>query len=188
MVALVLVKSRSQHSEACRDEERGANPLDRAAGDERGDVRREATCNGGHGEYCNAEKKDASTAVKIGSCPSNQHHRAQQQQVGIDDPLRRGHACMQGVLNRRQGDIHRRAIDQCHARPEYGRRQRQSLASLRQCCVKSRCRPDNVGFAGRLYEPTIGSSRSVAIAPACASRVPLATVGFVHFAEVGCSG
>ncbi len=59
---------------------------------------------------------------------------------------------MQGVLNRRQGDIHRRAIDQCHARPEYGRRQRQSLASLRQCCVKSRCRPDKVGFAGRLYE------------------------------------
>src|SRR3954468_10485792 len=92
---------------------------------------------------------------------------------------------MQGVLNRRQGDIHDRAVDQCHARTEYGRHQRQPLASLRQCCVKSWYGPDNVGFAGGVYETNhLGAREAWLSLSACASRVPLATVGSARFAEV----
>jgi len=63
---------------------------------------------------------------------------------------------MQGVLDRREGDIHHRAIDKRHARPEYGRRQRQPLASLRQVRVKNWCRPNDAGLAGRPYETNCG--------------------------------
>src|SRR6266576_3859763 len=77
---------------------------------------------------------------KIARRAYDQHQRAEQQQVGNDDPPRGSSVRLQRLLDGGQGNIHDRAVDKCHARPEDRRRQRQLLAPSRQRRGSSRRR------------------------------------------------
>ena len=73
------------------------------------------------------EREHAPLAVEVAERAADQDQRAERQQVAVDDPLLRRQAAAERALDRRQRDVHDRAVEQHDARADDARDQRQAL-------------------------------------------------------------
>ncbi len=78
-------------------------------------------------EARNTEREYPPLAEQVPERPPDQDQRAERQQVAVDDPLLRRQAAAERALDRRQRDVHHRAVEQHDARAHDAGDQRQAL-------------------------------------------------------------
>jgi hypothetical protein len=85
-------------------------------GQERGTVRRSAQRRSG-GEHHNAGGEHAAPSDEVGDRAGREQQGRERQGVGVDDPLQVRQRGAEILLNRRQGDVHDRDVQQQHEHP-----------------------------------------------------------------------
>ena len=94
-------EGRLQDRQAARRQQRAADALDRAGGDQRPDVRRDPAGQRRHGEPHDADDEDPAPAEAVAQRAAEQDQRGQGQRVGVDRPLQPGHAGVQRLADGR---------------------------------------------------------------------------------------
>ena len=121
LVALVaLGERRREDGERCGRDHRPAESLDGAGADEEVVRAREAAGQRGQGEEPEARHEQPATAEQVGTAPAEQQEPAERERVRARDPLQTRIREVQILLDRRQGDVHDRDVDDQH---ELGRAQ-----------------------------------------------------------------
>jgi hypothetical protein len=95
-------------------DERGAEPLKPAADDEDLRVGREAVQERRDREDHDADEEDLLPPDEVTGAAAEQEEAAEDQRVGVDDPLQVGIRHLEVVLYRRQRDVHDRGIEDDH--------------------------------------------------------------------------
>jgi hypothetical protein len=113
-------------------DDRAPETLDCASRDEerlrRGKTARER----GHGEDRDPDEEEAPVAVEVAETAAQEQEAAERQEVRVHDPGQGGLREAEIVANRRQGDVHDRAVEDDHDVPKTEDVQRQpAVASSR---------------------------------------------------------
>ena len=125
--------------ERARGEQRAERALQRAAGDQQLDARRDGAQHRDDAEAGDAEREDAPLAEDVAERAADQDQRAERQQVGVRDPLLPGQPAAEIVANRGQRDVDRRGVQPGDERAHDRREQRELLvaAHLRAQLVRA---------------------------------------------------
>jgi hypothetical protein len=115
---------RRDERQAPGDQQRRAEPLDRSRRDEERGPRSEPARQGGQREQDHAGDEDPPAPEAVAERAAHQHEGRQQQQVGLDDPLRHPHVDGQLALHDGERDVDQRAVQERHARPEHRHEER----------------------------------------------------------------
>ncbi len=110
--ALVLRERVHDHRQRARHQQRTRHALQRAHRHEHADRGRERAGQRGEPEARDAEREDPPLAKKIPQRPSHEDQRAERQQIPVHNPLLRGQPPAERALDRRQRDVHDRAVEQ----------------------------------------------------------------------------
>ena len=110
----------ADEGEAAGSEKRGSDSLKGAGDDELMDRLRESACSGGEGEYGDTCHEDTTAAEEVSGGASDEDECAEEQAVGLNDPLHVDDGGFKAGLECGQGDIDDRAVDECHAAAEDG--------------------------------------------------------------------
>jgi hypothetical protein len=121
--ALFLGKSRGDDGEAFRHQQRAADALHGARSDQDRRIRRQAAGYGCQCEQHRAEHEDAASPETIARRAADEDQCAEQQEIGVDHPLRRRDRHRELGLDRGQRDRDDRRVDERHAGAEDRRRQ-----------------------------------------------------------------
>ena len=102
--------------------------------------RRQAAPGRGQREHRDADSEDLAPAEQVAQRPAGQQQRGQRQGVGLDHPLHVDERGVEGRLQRRQRDVHDRAVDERHAGAEDGRREDPARRAFRRADRRRRSR------------------------------------------------
>jgi hypothetical protein len=99
---------------AAGGDQRGTEPLEAAREDQRRRRVGEAVEERGACEHDHACEEDALAAEQIAGAAAEEQEAAEGQRVGVDDPLQVALGHVQVGLDRRQGDVHDRRVEDDH--------------------------------------------------------------------------
>ena len=125
--ALGLAEGGDDHRQRARREQRTGHPLQRPRRDQRPDRWRQRAQQRGDTEPADAEREDPPLAVQVAQRAADQDQRAEREQVGVHDPLLSRETAAELALDRRQGDVHHRAVEQSYTRTEDASNEREPL-------------------------------------------------------------
>ena len=108
------VKRRHDQRERDRRDDRAAEPLHRARGDQHPLRRREAARERGEREERDADQEQPAVAEEVAEPAAEQEEAAEGEQVGVHDPRERGLGEAEVLADRRQGDVHDRRVEDDH--------------------------------------------------------------------------
>jgi hypothetical protein len=97
-----------------RRDERSAQALQRASGDEYARGSRHAVEQGGQGEQDHARHEQALAADEVGGAAAEQQEAAEDEGVAVDHPLEVGGREVQAPLHRRQRDVDHAGVEHDH--------------------------------------------------------------------------
>ncbi len=109
-----LVKGGRDDRQGGGGEDRSADPLQRAGGDQGAGGGRDRAEQGGAREDQRAGVEHASAAEEIRGAPAEQQETREGEGVSVQDPLQAIGGEAQRILDRRQGDVHDRDIEDHH--------------------------------------------------------------------------
>src|SRR5262249_31039313 len=142
--------------EAPGHEERAADALQRAGGDQHTDARSNAAEHRRSREPYEADDEHASTAVLVSERAAQQEQRAQRQEIPVERPLQAGQPAAEVLADVGQGDVDDSGVEERDARPEYGGEDHPPAARRAKLDLLLRRR----GRAGRLRHEAALRSRS----------------------------
>ncbi len=129
--SLLFGERRAQDGEAARHEERRTHALHRARDHELPHTARQPAGAGRRGEEHDPARIDATPAEPISQRAADQQERGEKERVRLDDPLDVGDGGAELALQRRQGQVDDRAVDEGEARAEHRRGQHPRPSGLR---------------------------------------------------------
>ena len=106
-------ESHDQRERDCRDD-RAAEALDRARGDEQALRGGEPACERGDREERDTREEHLPMPVEVAKASCQKQEASECQQVGVDDPRERGLREAEILTNRRQRDVHDRRVEHDH--------------------------------------------------------------------------
>ena len=109
-----LLEGRRDDRERGRRDERGAEPLERTRADQHPGARREAVEQRCRREHDEPEQEEALAPEQVAHAPAEQQETAEDEGVGVDDPLEVRLRQPEVFLDRRQRDVHDRAVEDDH--------------------------------------------------------------------------
>ena len=118
--AILFGEGCADDGEAARSQQRGAHTLNGAGDDELMDRLRESACSRGEGKDSDPCHEDTPAAEEISRGASDENECAEEQAVGLHDPLHVDYGGFEAGLQRGQGDVDDRAVDEGHAAAEDG--------------------------------------------------------------------
>jgi hypothetical protein len=116
--AFLALEGMAEDGEAGRQQEGGADPLQRAAGQQPGEAGAQRAEEGCGDEQGDPADQHQPPPVKIARRAADQQQGRERQQEGVDHPLHVGGAGGEAAADRGQGDIEHRAVDEGQARGE----------------------------------------------------------------------
>jgi len=118
---LALLERHGDDREHGGREDRPGRALERAERDQHPGRRREAAQQRGRGEDAEADEEDRPPPDQVAEAPGEQQQTAEGDQVGVDDPCEARLGEAEVILDRRQGDVDHRDVedDHQHARAEH---------------------------------------------------------------------
>src|SRR5215217_4703006 len=119
--------SQDRQAEGC--DESGTDALRSASSDERRLVRREGARGRHRGEDRQPDDEHALAAVPVSQGPANHDERGEGEDVRIDDPDQVARLDVELTLDRRQGNVHDRVVEQNHALRDAHRDERHNPTS-----------------------------------------------------------
>ena len=128
---LPLDEGRHQDRERGRRDDRRTQPLQGAGADQRRLVPREPGEQRGHAEEREAEDEHAPAADEVGRAPAEEQEAPEEERVGADHPLEVLLGEPEIHLDRREGDVHDRDVEDDHELDDAQERQRPPLVILR---------------------------------------------------------
>jgi hypothetical protein len=126
----LFLEQRREESQAPRHQEGRGDPLGRPRRDQLPRVHREAARHRGQGEPGDTHEEDPAPAEAVPQRAANQEQGGEEQRVRLDDPLHLGHRGPEVRLERGQGDVDRRSVDEGHAGAQDRRRQHPPFRSF----------------------------------------------------------
>ena len=132
-----LAEGGDDDRERCRREQRAAQALQRPRDDQRAFRPGEPGKQRAEREHRDACHEQPPASEQVGQATAQQQHAAEQDRVGGDHPLQALLREMKVVLDRRQGDVHDRDVEDDHELRGNGHRQDKPAPPFR---VRSDCR------------------------------------------------
>ena len=121
LTAILLHEGGIDDGEAARCEQRTANALERARGDQHLDVGRQRAQRRGNREPDGAEHEYSTSTVPVAERAAQENERSQRERVTGDRPLQSVELGVQVVAERRQGDVDHRRVDHGETRAQHCR-------------------------------------------------------------------
>jgi len=127
--ALVLLEGVHDQRQRARHEQRPGDALQRARADQRSRVGCRGAQKRRDAEPRDPCREDPPPPEEVAERSADQQERAEREQVGVDDPLLRREAAVEVSADRRQRDVHERAVEEHGRGAEDAREQRQLLGA-----------------------------------------------------------
>ncbi len=107
-----------EESERCREHDRPADALEAAGEDEEERTGGDAAQERADGERDDADGEHEPPPEQVGEGSRREEEGGERQGVGVEDPLKVRQRGMEGVLDRREGDVHDREVEEQHEDPD----------------------------------------------------------------------